>query len=167
MVQPHPLLRRPPTGCTAFTNTPAGILANCEGAAQAPYTVTQQKQLALAALFSAKGACYVQNGGILTPPAYGTLGDANRGLFTGPHYQDVDLAVEKLWHVKERYSAQLRIECYNVFNHVNFAQFNGTSNPATGGGNPTQGVAGFGWHSTAQGTLTTNRAFQFGLKFVF
>ena len=31
--------------------------------------------------------------------------------------------MEKIWHFKERYSALFRVECYNVFNHVNFAQF--------------------------------------------
>ena len=72
----------------------------------------------------------------MTPPAYGTLGDATRGMFTGPHFQDVDIALEKMWHFKERYSAQLRIEVYNVFNHVNFAQFSdGGSDPSGGGGN--------------------------------
>ena len=34
------------------------------------------KELALAALTSSRGACYIQKGGILTPPAYGTLGNA-------------------------------------------------------------------------------------------
>ena len=67
----------------------------------------------------------------MTPPAYGTLGDATRGLFQGLAFQDVDFALEKMWHVKERYSAQLRIEVYNVFNHVNFAQFSdGASDPS-------------------------------------
>ena len=74
--------------------------------------------------------------------------------------------MEKLWHVKERYSAQLRVECYNVFNHVNFAQFSdGTSDPSAGGG--VLGVTGFGYHTAAQGTLATNRSFQFGLKLIF
>ena len=41
--------------------------------------------------------------------------------------------------VKERYSAQLRIEVYNVFNHVNFAQFSdGASDPSAGGGSVNQ-----------------------------
>ena len=103
-----------------------------EGAAQAPYSsYTNNKRSPLQRFISSHGACYIQNGGILTPPAYGTLGDASRGLFSGPHYQDVDLALEKFWHFKERYSAQLRIEGYNVFNHVNSAQFsNATGNPA-------------------------------------
>ena len=56
----------------------------------------------------------------MTPPAYGTQGNATRGLFVGPKYQDVDIALEKMWHVKERYTVQLRIQCYNVFNEVSF-----------------------------------------------
>ena len=108
------------------------------------------KHLALAALTSANGACYIQNGGILTPPAYGTLGNATRGLFHGPNFQDVDIALEKMWHVKERYSAQLRIEVYNVFNHVNFAQFSdGASDPSGGGGTVASSNA-FGFATTGQ-----------------
>ena len=85
----------------------------------------------------------MQKGGILTPPAYGTLGDASRNLFHGPPFQDVDFALEKMWHVKERYTAQLRIEVFNIFNHVNYAQVStgqGSSpgalvaDPSAGGG---------------------------------
>ncbi len=47
----------------------------------------------------------------VTPPAAFSI---------GPNYQDVDIALEKMWHVKERYSVQLRIECYNVFNQANY-----------------------------------------------
>ena len=74
---------------------------------------TLLQDLALAALTSPNGACYIQKGGILTPPAYGTLGNATRGLFVGPKYINVDIALEKLWQIKERYSVQFRIECYN------------------------------------------------------
>jgi hypothetical protein len=98
-------------------------------AAQAPYTDPTQKDLAVQALTSPSGACYTQSGGILTPPAYGTIGDAVHG----PNFQNVDVVLEKMWHVKERYSAELRIEVYNVFNHVNFAQFSdGGSDPQLG-----------------------------------
>ena len=41
---------------------------------------------------SANGACYIQKGGILTPPAYGTLGNATRGIFVRPKYENVDSA---------------------------------------------------------------------------
>ena len=62
-------------GCTAFASAPAATVAACQTAAQAPYAGNATLQgLALAALASADGACYMQNGGILTPPAFGTVG---------------------------------------------------------------------------------------------
>ena len=157
--------------CTPFNLASPATQAVCLRAAQAPYHTAQQQQLAVAALYSLHGACYIQNGGVLTPPAYGTLGDASRGLFSGNNYQNVDMSLEKLWHFKERYSAELRIEAYNVFNHVNPQQFTNATgtqlnaDPSAGGGVP--GVTGFGFHTTAQGGGNSNRQFQFGLKFVF
>jgi hypothetical protein len=74
-----------------------------------------------------------------------------------------------MWHFKERYSAQLRIECYNVFNHVNFLQFSdGSSDPSGGGGSVASGNA-FGFATTGQllAGISPNRQFQFGLKLLF
>ena len=156
-------------GCTAWKFAPASIWQTCSAAAQAPYSTPVLQDLALAALTSGNGACYIQKGGILTPPAYGTLGDATRGLFTGPTFQNVDVSLEKMWHFKERYSAQLRIEVYNVFNHVNFAQFSdGASDPSAGGGSVTSSST-FGFATTGQqlSMISPNRQFQFGLKFMF
>jgi hypothetical protein len=162
-------------GCTLWSKagvaTPgtAAIWATCSAAAQAPYSTTLQKDLALAALTSANGACYIQNGGVLTPPAYGTLGNAARGLFTGPTFQNVDLSLNKMWHYKERYSAELRIEVYNVFNHVSFAQFSdGSSDPSAGGGSVSSGST-FGFVTAGQqlSGVSSNRQFQFGLKLLF
>lgn len=144
----------------------ASIWNTCSAAAQTPYSTTLQKDLALAALLSSKGACYIQNGGVLTPPAYGTLGNASRGLFTGPTFQNVDVSLQKMWHFKERYTAQLRIECYNVFNHTNFAQFSdGSADPTVGQG----GATPFGFSTTGQqlSGVSSNRQFQFGLKLAF
>jgi hypothetical protein len=113
-------------GCTAFASAPAAVQAECNTAAQAPYTGNAQlQQLALASL--ANEACYVQGGGILTPPAYGTLGNASRGLFTGPNYYNVDFSVAKLWKFKERYSAQFRVEFFNLFNRADFTNPSGTT----------------------------------------
>ena len=41
--------------------------------------------------------------GVLTPPAYGTLGDAGRGIFRGQNYYNVDFSVSKIWKLRERY----------------------------------------------------------------
>jgi len=131
-------------------------------------------ELALAALTSPKGGCYIQNGGVLTPPAYGTLGNAGRNLFHGPPFQDVDLAVEKMWHFRERYSAQLRIECYNLFNHVNYSQVSTGQGASPGAlsNDPTVGTGianPFGYSTGAQqlSGISSNRQFQFGLKLMF
>ncbi len=86
----------------------------------APYAGNAQlTQLALASL--ANLGCYAQGGGILTPPAYGTNGNASRNLFRGPSYNNVDFSVSKIWHLKERYSAQFRAEFFNIFNRADFA----------------------------------------------
>ncbi len=158
------------TNCLPFASAPAAIMQSCSAAAVAPYAgTTLQQQLAIQALNSSNGACYIQNGGILTPPAYGTLGDATRGLFTGPTFQDVDVALEKMWHFKERYSAQLRIEVYNVFNHVNFNQFSDGSSDTSSGGGTVASSNAFGFATTGQqlSMISPNRQFQFGLKLMF
>ena len=85
-------------------------------------------------------------------------------MFTGPRYEDLDIALEKMWHFKERYSAQFRIEVFNVLNQTSIAQFSdGASDPSQGGN--VVGVSGFGYHNTP--ARTANRQFQFGLKFMF
>ena len=103
----------PLTGCTSFASAPAAAVTACNNAAQAPYgTGTQNANLALQSL--AKFGCYVKYGSILTPPAYGTNGDAGYGIFRGPSYWNVDFSVAKTWKFKERYSAQFRAEFFNV-----------------------------------------------------
>jgi hypothetical protein len=150
-----------------LASAPTDILQTCLTAAQAPYGNPTQQQLAIQALTSTRGACYVQNGGVLTPPAYGTLGNAGRGVFTGPRYQNWDFSLGKIWHMKERYSSEFRIECYNCFNHVNFAQFSDGSSDPSGGGNVV-GLSGFGYHTSAQGDPRgTQRQIQLGLKLMF
>jgi hypothetical protein len=93
----------------------------CTAAATAPYggPTTTNGQLALASL--ANSTCFIQNGGVLTPPAYGTLGDAGRGIFRGQPYYNVDFSIAKIWHFRERYSAQFRLETFNFFNRTDWA----------------------------------------------
>jgi hypothetical protein len=81
----------------------------------------------------------------------------------------VDLALEKMWHFKERYSAQLWIEVYNVFNHVNSAQFSDGSSDPSGGGGTVASSNAFGFSTTGQqlSMISPNRQFQFGLKLMF
>ncbi|HLH52865.1 MAG TPA: TonB-dependent receptor, partial [Verrucomicrobiae bacterium] len=118
-------------GCTPYAggNPPA----ECVAAAQAPYTGNAQLQaLALAAL--QVNGCYERGGGILTPPAFGTIGNAGRNTFRGAPYYNVDMSVSKLWRIRERFSAQLRFEFFNLFNRVDFGP------PVT---SPAKGATGF------------------------
>jgi len=53
-------------------------------------------------------------------PAYGTFGDAGRNILEGPGYQNVNLSLLK--HVRLRAEArlQIRVEIFNLLNHVNY-----------------------------------------------
>ena len=165
---------------SAFTAGPQGIpcyglLSKCVSAtipqacitaAQAPYAGNANLQaLAVAALDN--NGCYMQNGGILTPPAYGTLGYMPRNLFRGKPYYNVDFSVIKDWKFRERFGVQFRGEIFNLFNFADYANPSGSSTSPTGGGakfglinatpnsgNPVLGSGG-------------PRVIQFGLKLSF
>jgi hypothetical protein len=153
------LAANPIPGCTPY-QVVGGVPqppAACMTAAQA------NGPLAVASLMNL--GCYVQNGGVLTPAAYGTIGNANRNLFRGPHYYNTDFSVAKIWTFKERYSAQFRAEFFNIFNHADFASTPGKADPSAGGlfgavtstpdsGNPVLGSGG-------------PRHIQFALKLTF
>jgi hypothetical protein len=137
---------------------PSSIVTACETAAQAPYQ-GNPTYMALALRSMYGNACYIRDGGVMTPPAYGTLGNAGRNAFRGPGYTNVDLNLSKKWQFGERYSAQLRIETFNLFNHPNFGLPGGDP---TVGGSPT--AAGFGY---TRSTVGNPRRMQFGLKIGF
>jgi hypothetical protein len=149
-------------GCTTLNfgvvNSDAALEATrqaCIAAAQAPYAGNATMEaLALRSLTN-KG-CYIRDGGIMTPPAYGTLGNSGRNPFRGPSYTNVDLTVSKDWHVGERYSAELRVEFFNLFNTPSFG---------LPGSNVTSGFNGrFGFTNTM---AAQPRRMQFGLKIGF
>ena len=139
-------------------------------AAQAPYAGNAQLQgLALASLTNA--GCYVQNGGVLTPPAYGTLGNAGNGIFRGQVYKNVDMSVSKIWKLKERYSAQFRVEFFNLLNRTDFGASSGGGGTGPAGTNPASGISGtFGYGNSTPDSSNPvlgsggPRHIQFGLK---
>jgi hypothetical protein len=147
----------------------AAAMSTCGSAATAPYggASTQLGQVALAALGNL--GCYAEGSGILTPPAYGTVGNASRNMFRQPYYHNVDFSVTKDWKFTERFSAQFRAEFFNVFNWTNIElpgansggvdpsanqQFGLGATPDVQGGNPVLGSGG-------------PRHIQFGLKLTF
>ena len=106
----------------------------------------------------------MQNGGILTPPAFGTVGNASKGIFTGPNFRNVDFSFAKVWKMKERYTAQFRMEFFNLFNRTDYA---------APGGNPISGLGAFGTSTSTPDTSNAvlgsggPRHIQFGLKLSF
>jgi hypothetical protein len=165
-------------GCTPllFTTPNANqgleaIRQSCVTAAAAPYggAGTPLGQLAIASL--ANFGCFAQGNGVLTPPAYGTLGNATKGTFIGPTYYNVDFSVAKLWKVKERYTAQFRVEFFNFFNRVDLATAPTSFAPSSGSSGQ------FGCSCTTPDTGNRNlnpvlgsggpRHVQFGLKLTF
>lgn len=157
-------------GCTPLASAPAAIQAACTSAAQAPYAGNALLQtLAIQSL--ANNACYIRDGGVLTPPAYGTNGNAGRNTFVGPNFRNVDLSVAKSWHFGERYSAQFRAEFFNVFNRTDIATPGSSGGPVL---DPTKGVTGlFGYANTTPDNSNPvfgsggPRHIQFGLKLLF
>ena len=121
-------------GCTSYAAA-GGIPAACLAAAKAPYANNSQlQQLAVASLTNL--GCYVQGAGVLTPPAYGTNGDAGRNIFRGQPYYNVDLSIAKDWKFKERFGVQFRAEFFNLFNRADFANpvpFKTGTDPSAGG----------------------------------
>jgi Carboxypeptidase regulatory-like domain len=154
------------SGCTPYVGgTPP---SECVSAAQAPYAGNAQLQaLALAALTNS--ACYEQSGGILTPPAYGTIGNASRGSFPGPSYYNVDFSIAKDWKVTERFGVQFRFETFNLLNRADFGVPTVTNNA-----DPSKGVSGqFGCACSTPDSSNPvlgsggPRHIQFGLKLTY
>ncbi|MBV9744190.1 MAG: hypothetical protein JO099_10525 [Acidobacteriia bacterium] len=55
----------------------------------------------------------------------GTYGDAGHNSLRGPGYFDIDVALAREFHIKERLTLVARGEAFNVLNHPNFGLPNG------------------------------------------
>ena len=159
----------PLAGCTSFAAA-GGIPAACMNAAVAPYAGNAQLQsLAVASLTNL--GCFVQGGGVLTPPAYGTVGNANRNIFRGPSYKNVDFSVAKDWKLKERLTTQFRVEFFNLFNRADFSSTPSSQNGSAVGLDPE--VAQFGCSCTTPDVANPvvgsggPRHIQFALKLIY
>jgi hypothetical protein len=156
-------------GCTSYAAA-GGVPAACSSAAIAPYAGNAQLQALASAALQAYG-CYVKGNGVLTPPAFGTIGNAGRNTFRGAPYYNVDMSVSKMWKFTERFNAQLRFEFFNLLNRADFGA------PVT---NPSKGFTGsFGTSICTPDNCSTGagsnpvlgsggpRHIQFGLKLAF
>ena len=59
-----------------------------------------------------------QTSGNFTTPGLDQIGNVGRNSIYGPRFFNADLAVMKNVTVHEHYTAQIRLDAYNVFNHI-------------------------------------------------
>jgi hypothetical protein len=57
---------------------------------------------------------------VFAQPNYGFFGNAGNGVIRGPGYTSANMSLYKTFPIHEGFSAQLRAEAFNVFNHPNF-----------------------------------------------
>jgi Carboxypeptidase regulatory-like domain len=100
------------------------------------------------------------NLGRFTFPLFGGPGNVHRNTFYGPSYKNFDMVLAKNTKITERFIVEFRSEYYNVFNHPNFQQPDGSI---------TDGAL-FGQSSAEVGRndgTTGARQLQFGMKLHF
>jgi Carboxypeptidase regulatory-like domain len=121
--------------------------------------------------------CFVSGNAVITPPATGTSGNIGRNIFRDSGFKNVDFSVFKVFTFKERYSAQFRLEIFNLFNHPISANPYGGAN-GYGVGNDfssTSGGGGFGCGCATADVAAGSpqigsggaRGMQLGLKLAF
>jgi hypothetical protein len=123
------------------------------------------------------GGCYVLGKSVMTPPKAGSFGTMGRNIFRDSGFKNVDLSVFKTFTLKERFSAQFRMELFNVFNHPILANPYGAAVGGGGGGigNDPSTPAGFGCGCSTPDVAAgnplvgsgSNRVMQLGLKLAF
>jgi hypothetical protein len=120
------------------------------------------------------GGCFVSGKSVIVPPKANTFGTMGRNIFRDSGFKNVDFSVFKTFTFKERYSAQFRVEFFNLFNHPVISNPNGASNGGNSGddlsGGSTLGC-GCGTPDVIAGNPIVGsgsaRAMQLGLKLMF
>lgn len=77
---------------------------------------------------------------VFSVPAFGTFGDASRGVTVGPGINNWDITVSKYFAITERIKLQFRSEMFNAFNHTQFSMAGYGNLQPIGPGVPTQGT---------------------------
>jgi len=92
------------------------------------------------------------------------LGNSGRNPLNGPGLVNVDFSVFKnnrVPRISETFNVQFRAEFFNIFNHANFAPPNDNNTLFNSDGSPASNAG------VIDGTTTTSRQIQFGLKVIF
>lgn len=134
-----------------------------------PAMCTQEAAAAGATTNLAKFGCFAKGNSVFIAPPTGTFGTAGRNIFRDDGFRDWDFSLFKNWTVKERLTAQFRVEVFNILNHTILAT--PSSNNAVSAANaPTFGSATQTPDSAGQNPLLGTggaRAMQLGLKLLF
>jgi hypothetical protein len=156
-----------PTGIPFFAPGPfASFPSACQNAASTPAL-----QLSLTTF-----GCYAKGTSAMIPPALGTFGTMSRNFFRDSGFRNWDFSVAKNWKFAERFSAQLRVEIFNILNHPNFANpFGGQNGFGISGFNDPAAPGSFGCGCKTPDGAASNpvlgsggsRAVQLGLKLTF
>jgi hypothetical protein len=166
------------TGIPFFpgTNATSGIAAPTANAA------CNQKAASLGPLATASLnvlGCYALGSSVLLPSAYGSFGTMPRNLWRDQGFRNWDFSITKAFKFNERFSAQFRVEFFNILNHVNFVNpFGGPGGSGTANDiNPSKafGATGLGYVSQTPDAASSNpilgsggnRDMQLGLKLMF
>jgi hypothetical protein len=125
------------TGQTVALSNSAALGAMCTAKAPDPSTL-------------AAGGCYVSGNSVMTPPTAGTFGTMGRNIFRDSGFKNLDLSVFKNFTFKERFTAQFRLEVFNILNHPIPENPYGASNGSSGGNNDPSAL------NSAPGGLTSS-----------
>lgn len=108
---------------------------------------------------SATSVTYIQNPSVFVNPgnAFGNLG---RNAITGPGFFNLDFSLVKNTKITEAFKLQARIDAFDIFNQVNFA------NPTLTIGSATTGLITTGTRFPA-GDGGTSRQLQLSMKLIF
>jgi hypothetical protein len=89
------------------------------------------------------------------------IGNGGRNNSWGPGFFNSDMSLMKNFTILEKYTAQFRMDAYNAFNHINFANPNGQIDSATAGQ-----ITG-GPYPASTGGTTNPRQLQFTVHLAF
>jgi hypothetical protein len=80
--------------------------------------------------------CFVAGNSVLTPNTTGSFGNMGRNIFRDSGFKNVDFSVFKNFTYKERYTAEFRLEIFNLLNHPLSANPYGSANGWGNGNDP-------------------------------
>ena len=99
--------------------------------------------------------------GSFTCPGLDMIGNIRRNTSFGPNLFNGDMSLQKDVAIRERFTAQFRMDAFNVFNHINYGLPNGTIDSSSAG------TISSGPYPASTGGTTNPRQLQFTVHLAF